>query len=211
MSDSFPGSPRSSDEPRSRYDDLLSTATDLFSRHGYERTTVRMIADELGIQSGSLYSHISGKEEVLKRIVMFVGADFIARADRDRQNSTTAGEALRAMCRSHLDVLHEHGGAVTVYFNEWQKLDAQSQQDIIELRERYERNFADVVAWGLETGEFKAENARAVVLVLLSTLNWTYKWYRPGGSHTPHELADAFLQVIFDGLLPKAGTEGSST
>src|SRR5919108_745303 len=47
---------------RARYQDLLAIATDLFASRGYERTTVRELADAMGIESGSLYSHISSKE-----------------------------------------------------------------------------------------------------------------------------------------------------
>jgi AcrR family transcriptional regulator len=190
-------------QPQSRYDDLLQTATQLFSELGYERTTVRIIADRLGIQSGSLYSHISGKEEVLKQIVLFVGADFIERIERARQETGTPVETLRAMCRSHLDVLHDHQEAVTVYFNEWQKLDEASRQEIIELRERYEQHFLDVVVAGVERGTFTAADPGDVVLTLLSGLNWTYKWYRRDGNRTPHEIADALLDVVLNGLLTK--------
>jgi len=202
---SFPTGP--SDGPQSRYDDLLQTATDLFSRHGYERTTVRMIADELGIQSGSLYSHISGKEEVLRRIVFFVGEDFLTRLAQARESASTAEEALGAICRAHLDVLNDNFGAVTVYFNEWQNLSVKTREEIIELRERYERHFADVIAEGVKTGEFEVVDSRAVVRVVLSALNWTYKWYRPGGDQTPHEIADGYLQVILAGLRPRPSSD----
>ena len=187
--------------PHSRYDDLVNAATELFSRLGYERTTVRMIADQLGIQSGSLYSHISSKEEVLKKVVMFVGADFISRAERNRECGVTPTGTLREMCRSHLDVIDERLSAVTVYFNEWQKLEVNAQKEIIRLRERYEKNFADVVAWGIETGEFTTPDPRPVVLVLLSALNWTYRWYRPGGRQSPHQIADGLLDVVLNGLV----------
>lgn len=196
-------SPSPVEQPKSRYDDLLQVATELFSEMGYERTTVRIIAERLGIQSGSLYSHISGKEEVLKRIVLFVGADFISRVERVRAQGGPPVDVLRAMCRAHLDVLHDHQEAVTVYFNEWHKLDPAAREEIVALRARYEDHFLELVEAGIEQGVFAARSPGDVVLLLLSGLNWTYKWYRRDGNRTPQDIADGLLDVVLNGLLTK--------
>ncbi len=41
----------------------------MFARHGYDSTTIRMIAEESGISLGLLYNYFQGKEAVLKVIV----------------------------------------------------------------------------------------------------------------------------------------------
>jgi AcrR family transcriptional regulator len=189
--------------PRRRYDDLVEIATELFSEYGYERTTVRMIAERMGIKSGTLYSHISGKDEVLERIVNTVGEDFITRLVAAVEQSDDPVERLRAMCRSHLAVLHDHLEAVTVYFNEWQKLQPDARTVIVDIRIRYETLLREVINDGIARGVFSARNPDDVVLMLLSGLNWTYKWYRPGGGRTPDEIADGLLQVVLDGLLAR--------
>jgi len=191
------------EQTTSRYDDLLQVATQLFSELGYERTTVRIIADRLGIQSGSLYSHISGKEELLKRIVLLVGTDFLTRVEAARAANSGPAETLRAMCRAHMNVLHDHQESVTVYFNEWHKLDEAARSEIVGLREQYERHFLEVVEEGIERRTFTSPHPADVVLVLLSSLNWTYKWYRKAGSRGPQEIADALLDVVLTGLLTK--------
>jgi AcrR family transcriptional regulator len=47
---------------------IVRTSLQLFARHGYESTTIRMIAEESGISMGLLYNYFSGKPEVLKTI-----------------------------------------------------------------------------------------------------------------------------------------------
>jgi AcrR family transcriptional regulator len=49
--------------------EILSVATRRFAEHGFEATTVRQIADDVNILSGSLYHHFATKDEMLHEIV----------------------------------------------------------------------------------------------------------------------------------------------
>lgn len=48
---------------------ILAVAAHRFAEHGFEATTVREIADDVNILSGSLYHHFATKEEILSEIV----------------------------------------------------------------------------------------------------------------------------------------------
>lgn len=52
-----------------RRHDILQVAAGLFRHRGYERTSVRQIADALGIKSGSLFYHLASKEEILVAVI----------------------------------------------------------------------------------------------------------------------------------------------
>ncbi|WP_410784784.1 TetR/AcrR family transcriptional regulator [Kribbella sp. C-35] len=47
---------------------IQRVALELFTRKGYEATSLREIADELGIQKPSLYYHFKGKEDILRAL-----------------------------------------------------------------------------------------------------------------------------------------------
>lgn len=49
-------------------DRIVETALALFARHGYERTSVRMIARDAGIAQGLLYNYFESKEDLLRAI-----------------------------------------------------------------------------------------------------------------------------------------------
>lgn len=53
------------EESRAR---IVAAALELFSSYGYERTTVRMIAERAGVAQGLMYSHFRGKEDLLRAI-----------------------------------------------------------------------------------------------------------------------------------------------
>jgi AcrR family transcriptional regulator len=188
---------------------LLNMATELFGEVGYERATVREIAKRMGILSGSLYSHISSKEELLNEIIRRIGQEFIVRAEEAIEQLDDPEECLREIAVRHITVLYDYQLAVSVYFDEWNKLGIASQQPIIEWRRYYEELIANVFKRGIEIGVFETNDVKTAVLVIISTLNWTNKWYKPGSSLSPEKLANNFMDVILGGLRTDVAGRGS--
>ena len=50
---------------------ILKTAAKMFSERGYDRVSVREIAKDIGINSGSLYNHFASKDEILKSLYSY--------------------------------------------------------------------------------------------------------------------------------------------
>jgi AcrR family transcriptional regulator len=192
---------RASKSSRNSYDDLVEVAIDLFSKHGYEGTTVRMIAEALGVKSGSLYSHISTKEEILKQIALSVADTLVDGAQAAASSNGTAEERLRALCRNHVEVVHRRQAAVTVYYDQWRKLDRKSRQEITAKRRSYEQEFVRVIADGIAAGTFEPVDPRLAALPILATCHWTYQWYNRRGSLKWSDIADTYVELSLNGLL----------
>ncbi|WP_327678241.1 TetR/AcrR family transcriptional regulator [Kitasatospora sp. NBC_00458] len=62
-------SPRSDTRAR-----IVAVALELFSEHGYERTSLREIADRLGVTKAALYYHFKTKEDIVHGIVATTAA-----------------------------------------------------------------------------------------------------------------------------------------
>ena len=184
----------------STYAELIHVATELFGELGYERTTVREISKRMGMQSGSLYSHISSKDELLEEIIRRVGSEFIARAQEAVARCDDPEQKLRELIAQHIQVMHNYLPAVAVYFNEWTKLDEASRRSIVKLRREYEQIFAHVIRSGISQGKFRKVDVTVAVVWILSALNWTYQWYTPGGSQSPRKLSEAYADLLLSGL-----------
>ena len=84
-----------------RKDAILATAASQFRQRGYERTSVREIAQALGMTSGSLFYHFATKEELLVAI-MEEGVRDIMQSVRDGLvGEARLPERLLSMVRSH--------------------------------------------------------------------------------------------------------------
>lgn len=183
-----------------RKEEVLAAAIDLFSRKGYHATTVREIADAVGILSGSLYAHVASKEELLYEAVVEASARFHDAIAPIARRQGPAGERLREAMAAHIRVVAESPAAATVFLHEWRALSPQRKAAAVAHRRAYEELLAHIIQQGVDAGEFGRFDARFIRLLVLSAVNWVYQWYSPDGPLSPEEVADRFYAIISEGL-----------
>ncbi len=186
-----------------RKENLLEAAVSLFSRKGYHGTTVRDIAVEVGMLSGSLYAHISTKEDLLYEIVLRASDQFTAAVEPIVGSEGSASEKLRRAMAAHIGVVAQSLEGATVFMHEWKALCDERRQVIAEKRNAYERLFAQIIRQGIESGEFHPVDEKFSRLLILSAVNWLYEWYNPGGPLGPEAVADKFADLLLEGMIAK--------
>jgi AcrR family transcriptional regulator len=191
------------DPANNRKDQIYEVAERLFSERGYHATTIREIARELQIEGGSLYSHISGKQDLLYQIVLRGSEQFLQAAREVIEAGGPAPAQLRALMRRHMAIVAASTARAVVHFHEWRHLDPERQADIRKRRDEYEGYVRQIIRAGVATGEFAPADEQLVGIQVLSILNWTYQWYRPGGTWNAEELADHFFDLLMHGLEPR--------
>lgn len=184
-----------------RREEMLAAAVALFSRKGYHATTVRDIADEVGMQSGSLYAHIASKEDLLDEIVRQAADRFMAAITPIADGPGPAGERLKLAMAAHIRVVAASPEAATVFLHEWKALSPERRAAVAERRAAYEEQLARIIRQGVAAGEFRPIDEQFVRLLVLSAVNWVYQWYRPGGPLAPDEVADRFHQIVLRGII----------
>jgi AcrR family transcriptional regulator len=186
-----------------RKDQIYEVAERLFSERGYHATTIREIARELQLEAGSLYSHISGKQDLLYTIVLRGSEQFLRAAHEVLGSGGSARAQLSELMRRHLAIMAESTPRAIVHFHEWRHLDAERQAVIRGRRDEYEGYVRQIIRSGVASGEFVPSDERLVSLQVLSLLNWTYQWYTPGGTWNAHVLANHFFDLLMRGLEPR--------
>ena len=183
-----------------RRDQILEEAARLFGRRGYHATSMREIGEAAGMLAGSLYAHISSKEDLLYEIVLRAANRFLDEVTAISAEEATPEQRLRRAMRAHVGVVASNVDAAWAFHHEWKALTGERQEGIRRLRRRYERLWDDIVR-----GLPGATDPRFARLLVLSAANWTYTWYRPEGPLSPDEVADRFTDLLLAGLRTKEG------
>lgn len=188
-------------QPTSR-EAVFAAATRLFGERGYAGTTIRDIAQTVGILPGSLYAHISSKEDLLLEIIEGGVDRFVAAADAVAASGHPPEEALRAAIRGHLEIVAENPDRTLIVFHQWRFLSEDHQARLLEKRDHYEDFFLRTMKAGIADGTFDGMlNAKAAVLSILGALNWTPEWFSPDGPIAPHEMAEQIADSLLRGTL----------
>jgi AcrR family transcriptional regulator len=177
-------------------------AVQLFGKQGYTGTSMRDIANAVGVLPGSLYAHIASKEALLVEIVNDGIGRFIDAVAPHLTGDESAVERLRAMIVAHVQVVADNPERSLVVFHQWRFLGPEKLPFAIERRREYERNFVKVVEQGMKDGSFKPDlNPRIAVLTILGALNWTPEWLSPEGRLSPAEVGALMAGTLLGGIL----------
>ena len=183
-----------------RRDELLAVAERLFSERGYEATSVRDIADALAIKAGSLYAHIETKEDLLWKILDRAADRFFEAVQPIVESNLVTVEKLRRLIAAHVRVITESAAAAAVYTTEWRHLTEPRRKEFAARRDAYERIVRGLVHDAIREGTFGDVDEKFATLMILSSINWIYQWYRPDGPMTPEEIARKITDLLFNGL-----------
>jgi TetR/AcrR family transcriptional regulator, cholesterol catabolism regulator len=184
-----------------REDQVRAAALRLFKEKGYHATSMRDIANAVGINKGSLYSYIRSKEDLLIPVferAMGVLLEQMEQISADA--SLVPTERLRRAIHAHVTAVADNLDVLTVYLSEWRQLGAESLTTVRVQRERYASLFQDILQDGLRSGEFRPMDARIVMLGMIGMCNYLYRWYRPDGRLTPAEVADELIEMVMHGV-----------
>lgn len=185
----------------SRKTQIDHTATALFRARGYAATSMRELATALGLEAGSLYSHIKSKEEILHRVCFGLAAEFFTGFDAaTAESAAPVATQLRQAIEAHVRVLTRDSAASAVFLHEWRHLSEPARTEFLALRDRYEAGFRNLIAHGLTTGELHTPDAAFAALTLLASLNWLPNWYRPDGKLNPDEIAHLLAEQLLNGM-----------
>ena len=150
------------------------------------------------MQKGSLYAHITSKQDLLYA-TMREGADAFHAALDAIDERLPPTERIRLALRAHLRVVADQLDVATVFIREWRYLEGDRRDEIVAERRRYEARFRALFRDGRELGELRTDlDEGAAALLALSALNWAYTWLTPG--RDTDELADRFYALLVDGM-----------
>ncbi|WP_299587514.1 TetR/AcrR family transcriptional regulator [uncultured Microbulbifer sp.] len=180
-----PGSPRGR---------LLNAAARLFEQKGFSRTTVRDLAAEVGILSGSIFHHFSSKEQILCEVMKEVTIFASARMRSAMESAGSPQERLRACIQSELEAIHEQAvPGFSILVMEWRSLSEASQKEVLLQRDEYEQIWLDAI----NTAQCPGGDAAVVRRLLVGALSHTYSWFKPREKGlTIPELSDRVFQIF---------------
>lgn len=185
-----------------RQRELLRIAADLFADRGYTATTVRDIADEAGILSGSLYHHFDSKESMIDTILSAFVDETLSSYEAVIAEGKGPAETFEGLVQASLGGMVGNRSAILIYQNEARFLASQPRFAYLgEAHRKFERIWTGVLRSGVESGVFRDSIDPKLVYRLVRDTVWTApRWYRPGGSLKPERIREQYLAVLVAGV-----------
>ncbi len=185
----------------SRKDVILTAAAESFRERGYKATSMRDLAEKVGIEAASLYNHIDSKSELLIDICFSITSlmnDFMTSVEESDQTSLQKVETiLRFQIRQMVDNFDNN----FVANREWNHLDEPELSEFRTQRHEYRKRMNHIITKGIADGEIKESiNVPATVWLLLHAIYGIESWHRSKVRVDPAVLEENMITILIGGL-----------
>ncbi|MFJ7751446.1 TetR/AcrR family transcriptional regulator [Arthrobacter sp. NPDC097144] len=178
---------------------VLAIAVDVFNKHGYEATSMGILAENLGITKSAIYHHVPSKGDLLRLALDNALDGLEAVLDDARASSGAADAKLEFVLRGTIQVLTERLPFVTLLLR--LRGNTEIERDALARRREFDHRVATLVDAARSEGTLRSDiDPRTTTRLLFGTINSIVEWYKPGGPISPEQLADDVISIMFDGL-----------
>jgi TetR/AcrR family transcriptional regulator, cholesterol catabolism regulator len=182
-------------------DIILKNAAALFRKKGFSATSVRELAESLGIEAPSLYNHIGSKVELLQEICFAVAEDYTNNMEIVIASNETAAKKMEAIIRFHVRKLSTDFDRVFVSDYEWKQLPKKKLEEFLMYRRNYEKHMIEIITEGIDKKIFKNLLPSLTVLTILSAVRGLELTQRHKNEFTIEQLEDNMVQHLLNGII----------
>ncbi|MDN3265053.1 TetR/AcrR family transcriptional regulator [Streptomyces sp. CSDS2] len=179
---------------------LLSVAVRVFNERGYDGTSMEHLSKAAGISKSSIYHHVSGKEELLRRAVSRALDGLFAILDEEHARVGRAADRLEHVVRRMVEVLTAELPYVTLLLRV--RGNTETERWALERRRDFDHRVAGLMKAAAADGDIRGDvEVRLATRLVFGMINSIVEWYRPearGANGT--EMADAVVRLVFSGL-----------
>ena len=188
-----------------RYDrrlaEILTHATQVFCKKGYEGASMRDLSRESGMSLAGLYYYFESKERLLYLIQKHTFTTIVERLKTRLAGVCDAEDRIRIFILNHLEYFLANQAAMKVLSHEAEVLKNDFASEVAAIKREYYR-----ICVGL-LDDLKRErdlrfSTRIAVLSLFGMMNWIYTWHNPrvdaDAASMAREMGDFFLRGVMD-------------
>ena len=178
---------------------VLRIAVEVFNKHGYEATSMGILAENLGISKSAIYHHVPSKEDLLRLALEQALGGLEAVLRLDGATSGAADARLEFVLRGTIGVLVERLPFVTLLLR--LRGNTEMERDALARRRTFDRTITSLVSAAQQDGTLRTDiDPGTITRLLFGTINSIGDWYKPGGPLSASKLADDVISMAFQGL-----------
>jgi TetR/AcrR family transcriptional regulator, cholesterol catabolism regulator len=185
---------------RTKKEIIVEKASVLFREKGFGATSMRDLAEEVGVEAASLYNHIQSKSDILQAICFKVANQFISNLEKVERSADPVLVKMEMILRFHIRMMMEQYAFVYISDHEWRHLPEPYLSNFLNQRRNYRRSLSELIAMGVEKKEIREIDPYVAVLTLLSAISGIEYWHRSRKTVGPEAVENEMITFLIRGL-----------
>lgn len=184
----------------SKKDFIIQRASAMFREKGFPATSMRDLAEAVGIEAASLYNHIQSKSEILQEIVFRIANDCNVHLECLDESNINSIKKIESLIRFHVQMMLTRFDDYTVMINEWIHLSEPYLTNFTTQRRNYVQKMEAMIAAGINNKEMKPVLPYVAMLTILSSVRGLEFWHRSEKKISPLIIEDNMVYHLISGL-----------
>lgn len=180
---------------------IAKAAVGLIARYGFGAVSLRQLAEEVGLQPGSIYRYYASKGDLLVSVMKRHLQNLLAAWHEANPAEGDPAGRLEAFIRFHLQYHADKSDEVIVANMELRSLGPDDLRAITALRSEYEVELRKILNDGNASGAFTIPDIQVATFGILAMLTGPTLWYREGGRLSREDLARHYAGLIRNGIV----------
>ena len=195
---------RAAPVPATRFDrrlaEILTHATEVFCKKGYEGASMRDLSRASGMSLAGLYYYFESKERLLYLIQKHTFTTIVQRLKTRLEGASDPEQQIRIFILNHLEYFLANPASMKVLSHEAEALKNGFASEVAAIKREYYR-----ICVGL-LDELKSDrglqfSTRIAVLSLFGMMNWIYTWHNSRVDADADQLADEMSNIFLRGVI----------
>jgi AcrR family transcriptional regulator len=183
-----------------RKEEIRSAAAKLFGEKGFAASSVRDIAQAVGLGAASLYNHMGSKDELLTSICFRCAESFSEGMERIDASENNPVEKIKRLVRLHIDIALHDKSSITVFNDEWKHLQEPFLSSFLQMRRSYETTYLRIISDGMQQQLLEKRDPRLVYQMILSSLRWLHQSGMKKLNVSEKEITEQILSLLIKGI-----------
>ena len=185
--------------------EILKAAVDLFSKRGFEKTTVDEIAAHANVGKGTIYLYFANKEKIFVAIIESGIQEILRRMNEIFSESTNFRQQLGELLKEHLQFAENHRDFYQVLINERLNMkwvgDKESQDRLIELHHKLNQQLTKFMQIGIDQGQIRNGDPSIFAYIFTGIISqFCFHWLTEKENESLVEQVPVIFDLFFNGV-----------
>lgn len=192
--------PAASSDAISR-DRVMKVALQKFLQHGYAGTSMKALAQELGVSAPAIYWYFPSKDDLYVSVLDAAMRDFLAHV-RDSITEDDPVPRLGQIVRAHVTWQLQQLGAARAfdltmtYKGESHDLPGERLEPVFKMQRDYVQEVGEVLQAGKDRGVMRVDDVKTASFAIITLCDYVFTWFDPQGEMSVAAVANRYESLV---------------
>lgn len=182
-------------------DKLIEAAINLFSTKGFRGTSIRNIADGMGMSISNIYHYFGNKEGLLLAILENSTATLLEALEASVRDEDDPLERLKNLISTHIRLSCDFRKEMKIFFLDEEHLSPAGHRINVDFQKKIMSLYRRELVILAEQGRLRGESLTITTFNILAIINWQLRWFSVDGPRTLDEVSAEIIDFMMHGML----------